>query len=169
MPVVTGTTTGSSFTGPSVGPYSSGGGGGSNSSTPKPQAPVVNNATITSQVFTITCTGMKPNTVHKFYYEGQDLSAECIPVDPKPSIANAIRTGAPLTTDATGKIVFKFYFTVAIEKKVDAANKTKYELAGNKLFELRATDSTANKIVPFAKPTANSLKAAWALGTNKVI
>lgn len=112
---------------------------------------VVQQPTIKSQLFYIKCSGMKPNTVHKFYYEGQDLSAECMPLDPKPPGTGPIRYGEPLLTDASGKINFYFYFTVKIEKQVDAANKTKYELAGDKKFLLQAVNSSANKIVPYAR------------------
>jgi hypothetical protein len=94
---------------------------------------------------------MKPSTVHKFYYEGQDLSSSCIPVNPKPPGAAAIVQGSPLITDASGRIEFKFHFTVQIEKQVDAANKTKYELAGDKKFSLEAVDSSANKMVLYSR------------------
>jgi hypothetical protein len=126
--------------------YNSNGGGNQT----KPPPKVTQNPTITSQVFTVTCTGMKPNTVHKFYYEGQDLSSDCLPVYPKPNLAT-IQQGAPLLTDASGKIEFKFFYTVKIEKQVDAANKTKYELAGDKKFSLEAVNSSASKIVPYAR------------------
>lgn len=124
-----------------------GGEGGSNINLPRP--PI--HPTIKSQIFIITCTGMKPDTVHKFYYEGQDLSSECMPIDPKPPGTGHIRTGDPLKTDEGGRIKFAFYFTVKIEKQVDAANKTRYELAGDKKFLLQAVDSTASKMVKYAR------------------
>lgn len=117
----------------------------------KPPPKVIEQPTITSQFFRITCTGMKPSTVHKFYYEGQDLSSSCIPINPKPPGVSAIIPGSPLITDASGKIEFGFHFTVKIEKQVDAANKTKYELAGDKKFSLEAVDSSANKMVLYSR------------------
>lgn len=101
------------------------------------------------QVFTITCTGMKPNTIHKFYYEGVDRGQDCIPIKPKPAGSSKVKPGANLVTDSTGRIEFHFYFTSSVEKQVDAANKVKYELPGNKKFELIAAGSSASKIVPF--------------------
>jgi hypothetical protein len=95
---------------------------------------------------------MKPNTVHKFYYEGVERGQDCIPVYPKPTSTN-VTLGSPLKTDSEGKIEFSFYFTLEVEQQVDASNKVKYELAGDKKFELRATDSSAFKIVPFKKFT----------------
>jgi len=137
---------------------------------PKPPPKVIQQPTITSQIFKITCTGMKPSTVHKFYYEGQDLSDKCMPVNPKPPGNAAVRYGAPLITDASGKIEFRFHFTVQIEKQVDAANKTKYELAGDKNFSLEAVDSSANKIVPYArgnKPNNRPQQSYSSMGGNQ--
>jgi len=111
--------------------------------------------TFKQQIFIIKCTGMKPNTIHKFYYENVDRGVDCIPVNPKPT-GSAIRPGADLKTDAMGNIEFNFYFTLDVEKQVDATNKVKYEVAGDKKFELRATDSTASKIVPMKTHNVSS-------------
>lgn len=146
-----------------TGMISNGNGGGGNPSgitsvgttTTKPQPTV--STTFKQQVFNIVCTGMKPNTIHKFYYEGVDRGIDCIPVYPKPTTTNVV-PGSELRTDAEGKIEFNFYFTLDVEKQVDASNKTVYDVAGNKRFELRATDSSAYKIVPFTKVT-NDLTA----------
>lgn len=170
MPIVTGNKTGTSFSGPSVGPFNSGGGGGNgsagapsglqaiaaknaaarNNSSVKP--PPTISTTFKQQVFNISCTGMKPNTIHKFYYEGVDRGIDCVPVYPKPTGTNVV-PGSELKTDAQGKIDFNFHFTLDVEAQVDLANKTTYEVAGDKKFELRATDSSAFKIVPFTKVT----------------
>jgi hypothetical protein len=107
------------------------------------------NKTFKQQKFEIRCTGLKPNTIHKFYYEGVDRAEDCVPHNPKPAGSGAIRPGADLVTDASGTIEFHFYFTIDVEKQVDATNKVKYELAGDKKFELRAENSSAFQIVPF--------------------
>lgn len=154
MPIVTGTTTRSSVTGPSVGPFNNQGGGGANSPLGKTAAnpPPTITTTFKQQVFNIVCTGMKPNTIHKFYYEGVDRGIDCIPVNPKPTSTNVV-PGSELKTDNQGMIEFNFYFTLDVERQVDASNKMAYEVAGDKKFELRATDSSAYKIVPFTKVT----------------
>lgn len=108
--------------------------------------------TFKQQVFNIVCTGMKPNTIHKFYYEGVERNQDCIPVYPKPTSIN-VAPGSLLKTDSEGKIEFNFYFTQDVEAQVDASNKVAFEIAGDKKFELRATDSSAYKIVPFTKIT----------------
>jgi hypothetical protein len=105
--------------------------------------------TFKQQKFEIDCKGLKPNTVHKFFYEGVDRGLDCIPKSPKPSGSGQIRPGTPLTTDEKGRIEFHFYFTVDVERQVDAENKVKYELAGDKKFELKAENSSAFVIVPF--------------------
>jgi hypothetical protein len=172
MPITTGKTTGSSFTGPSTGPFNSKGGGSGVSSTfgiggidtsrktqkttTAPPPPSVS-TTFKQQVFNITCTGMKPNTIHQFFYEGVERGIDCIPVYPKPTGTNVV-PGSELKTDSEGKIEFNFYFTLDVEAQVDLANKTQYEVAGDKRFELRATDSSAYKIVPFTK-ISNDLTA----------
>lgn len=121
--------------------------------TPPTVSPVIQNPTPKQQVFNIVCTGMKPNSVHSFFYENIDRSQDCIPVYPKPAAPTSVVLGSPLVTDASGKIEFNFYFTIDVESQVDAANKVKYELAGDKRFELRTLDSSAYKIVPFQNYT----------------
>jgi hypothetical protein len=110
-----------------------------------------NDYTPKQQIFKVVCTGMKPNAIHNFYYEGVNRGQDCIPVNPKPAGSSKVTPGDPLKTDATGRIEFNFYFTSSVEQQVDAANKVKYELPGNKKFELRTTNSEAFKIVPFIK------------------
>lgn len=101
------------------------------------------------QKFHVQCKGMKPNTLHKFYYEGVERGQDCVPHHPKPITGGNVAPGSPLITDEKGHIEFHFYFTIDIEKQVDAENKVKYELAGDKKFELRAENSSAYKIVPY--------------------
>lgn len=155
MPITTGNVTRSSVTKTPTGPFSSGGGGNNNTSTKKTtstQAQPACTTTFKQQVFNIVCTGMKPNTIHKFYYEGVERGQDCIPVYPKPTSTN-VAPGSQLKTDSEGKIEFNFYFTLDVEAQVDASNKVAFEVAGDKKFELRATDSSAYKIVPFSKIT----------------
>lgn len=113
------------------------------------------------QVFECIGRGLKPNTVHKFYYENVDRTKDCKQLGAIGSsgIFNSFlsffgtsdngRLGGPLRTDENGYIRFNFYFTAAVEQQVDALNKVGYNLIGDKVFELRAVDSTAKKVVPF--------------------
>jgi hypothetical protein len=92
--------------------------------------------------FTVTCTGLKPDTVHQFYYEGIDVTQYCKAV-------GAASGSTTLKTGNSGSITFDFNFTTNVEKYVDGLNKVGYDLAGDKKFELRATGSSASKIIPF--------------------
>lgn len=100
------------------------------------------------QVFECIGRGLKPNTIHKFYYENVDRTKDCrqCPENLKEALGSI---GGPLKTDENGYIRFKFYFTAFVEEQVDALNKVNYNLIGDKMFELRAVDSVAKKIVPF--------------------
>jgi hypothetical protein len=118
-----------------------GGGGGSSNPTPPPTV-AQPTQTLKPIHFTITCTGLKPDTVHQFYYEGIDVTQYCTAV-------GAANGSTVLKTDNTGSITLDFNFTTNVEKYVDGLNKVGYDLAGDKKFELRATGSSASKIIPF--------------------
>jgi hypothetical protein len=115
----------------------------SGSSSPTPP-PTVSQPTQTLKPvhFRVSCTGLKPDTVHQFYYEGIDVTQYCTAV-------GAASGSTTLKTDNTGSITFDFNFTTNVEKYVDGLNKVGYDLAGDKKFELRATGSSASKIIPF--------------------
>jgi hypothetical protein len=96
--------------------------------------------------------GLKPNTIHKFFYENVDRTKDCKQLGSNDqSLRDDGKIGGPLKTDENGYIRFRFHFTAAVEKEVDALNSVNYNLVGDKLFELRAVDSTAKKVVPFTK------------------
>lgn len=108
------------------------------------------------QVFECIGRGLKPNTVHKFFYENVDRTKDCKQLGSKnSSVSTDGKLGGPLITDANGYLRFNFYFTAAVEQEVDALNKVNYSLAGDKMFELRAVDSTAKKVVPFTVDSAS--------------
>lgn len=96
--------------------------------------------------FDVKCTGLKPLTLHKFYYEGVDVSEFC-------TLVAAAGTSLPATsglfTDKNGYIEFKFNFKADLQATVIGLDKTKYTPAGDKKFELKATGSAASKIVPY--------------------
>lgn len=128
--------------------YNSNGGGGG--PIKKPVTPPVPKPK--DQVFVCVGKGLKPNTIHKFFYENVDRTKDCKQLGSKDySTADDGKLGGPLKTDASGYVRFKFHFTASVEKEVDALNTVNYNLVGDKLFELRAVDSTAKKIVPFTK------------------
>jgi len=96
--------------------------------------------------FDVKCTGMKPLTVHKFYYEGVDVSEFCTLIT---SVDSVLPATTGLITDKNGNIEFKFNFKADLLSTVVGLDKTKHILAGDKKFELLATGSSAAKIVPY--------------------
>ena len=122
------------------------------------------------QVFECIGRGLKPNTIHKFYYENVDRTVDCKQLGSNnASTSDDGKLGGPLTTDKNGYVRFNFYFTAAVEQEVDALNKVNYSLVGDKVFELRAVDSTAKKIVPFevAKACNTSSKSSSSSSDNR--
>jgi hypothetical protein len=93
--------------------------------------------------FKIECKGLKPNTIHKLYYEGIDVSDYC------KKIGAPDATSGVLKTSDSGTITINFNYESDIERYVDGLNEVNYDLAGDKKFELRATGSSASKIIPF--------------------
>lgn len=105
------------------------------------------------QAFECYGRGLRPDTKHRFFYENVDRTADCKQILEK-GVTYAVETGklgGPLITDENGKVKFIFYFTPRVEQEVDKLNKVNYNLVGDKVFELRATDSTAKKVVPFTQ------------------
>lgn len=128
--------------------YNGNGGGGPHKPKKKKEPPPIPK----DQVFICTGRGLKPNTIHKFFYENVDRTKDCRQLGSNDkSTKDDGKIGGPLKTDDEGTVRFKFHFTAAVEKEVDALNKVNYSLVGDKMFELRAVDSTAKKIVPFTK------------------
>ena len=109
--------------------YNSKGGGTNNAAPPQTTTKPVPK----DQIFECIGRGLKPNTIHKFYYENIDRTGDCIQYSGNGS-ANAIyaqitgKMGGPLTTDSSGFVRFFFFFTAAVEQQVDSLNKVNYNL-----------------------------------------
>jgi hypothetical protein len=103
----------------------------------------------TTKNFTIQCKGLKPNTIHQFFYEGIDNTSLCLSDMPTEKNTTVLKT------DATGTINFRFALSVDQSQKTGWYNwrrRTEYwlDISGTKKFELRAINSTATKTVLFA-------------------
>lgn len=57
------------------------------------------------QVFIGSAHGLKPNTLHKFYFGGVDYSAAC-----HPTLPFCAKIGGGLVTDSNGRMSFNFFF-----------------------------------------------------------
>jgi hypothetical protein len=82
-------------------------------------------------------TGLRPNTKHTFKYEGV-----AYPIEPENG-----QQGDPILTDETGSATFYFYYNDRIEAKVDSLNGNDFKVAGEKMFEFTANNSSAKTTV----------------------
>ena len=101
-----------------------------------------NNSALKPLSFDIECTGLKPNTKHDFYYQNEKSTSYC------KSLMNDNNVGSStLQSDASG--VLKFKFQLPVKMKTSGSTTQIFEAAGDKLFEVRAVNSSARKLVPF--------------------
>ncbi len=93
--------------------------------------------------FTIECSGLKPNTQHRFYYKNKDYTENCRSLMTGQDISST-----KLISDSFGKLNLKFQLVVNTTKTgKDIVNLQ--EPAGDALFELRAENSIARSLVKF--------------------
>lgn len=83
------------------------------------------------RILKITCTGLKPSTIHLFYDANVNMGANCVPVSPSSGL------GDPLVTNADGKIIFEYHLTMARQRDEEIT----------KLFEIKANHSFAAKFL----------------------
>lgn len=93
-----------------------------------------------SQKFTISMSGLKPNTNHTFTFDGEDKTAKC----------SQIRTSTTNTTglrsDENGVLSFDFYYDAGLDEAgtdAEAVNRIVSNLAGQKRFSVQNTDGTS--------------------------
>jgi hypothetical protein len=93
-----------------------------------------------SQRFTISVSGLKPNTNHTFTFDGEDKTTSCSQV--RTSTTNT--TG--LRSDANGVMTFDFYYDAGLDEAgtdVEARNRAIASIAGQKRFSVQNGDSTS--------------------------
>lgn len=90
------------------------------------------------QSFDIKITGLRANTSHKFYFEGNDLTANCK--------QTGSTLGGGLMSDANGVISLVFYYYPDTEPvtAVSAGVATATMAAGTKSISVRNTDNTSS-------------------------
>lgn len=119
----------------------------------------INNVTLRS--IRVEVTGLKPNTVHKFYVDGQDLTAQCTPTyginistnynrQARDIIANL---GKPLLSEPDGKLHFIFNAPISqsswLQTIASSSNKAgvTFGSSGYTTLLVQATNSVASKLV----------------------
>ena len=93
-----------------------------------------------AQKFTIAITGLKPNTYHKFMFDGEDQTSKC--AQSRTSTTNT----SGLLTDANGTLNFDFYFDAGIDEAtsdLEQQNKLAAAKAGTKVFIVQSYDGNS--------------------------
>lgn len=93
-----------------------------------------------AQRFTISVSGLKPNTNHTFNFDGEDKTSKCSQV--RTSTTNT--TG--LRSDANGVLTFDFYYDAGLDEAgtdVEARNRAIASIAGQKRFSIDNNDGTS--------------------------
>ena len=93
-----------------------------------------------SEKFTISASGLKPNTNHVFKFDGEDKTSKCSQV--RTSTTNT--TG--LRSDENGILTFDFYYDAGLDEAttdVAAQNRIISNIAGQKRFVVENIDGTS--------------------------
>jgi hypothetical protein len=93
-----------------------------------------------AQKFSISITGLKPKTRHKFMFDGEDQTSKCAQ-----SRTSTINTTG-LLTDANGTLNFDFFFDAGINEATsdfEQQNKLAAAKAGTKVFIVESYDGNS--------------------------
>ena len=93
-----------------------------------------------AQKFQISITGLKPNTYHKFMFDGEDQTSKC--AQSRTSTTNT----SGLLTDTNGTLNFDFYFDAGINEAtsdLEQQNKLAAAKAGTKVFVVQSYDGNS--------------------------
>lgn len=114
-----------------------------------------------AQKFTISVTGLKPNTLHKFKLAGVDKTSSCV------QLRTTTTNTTGLKTDNVGTINFEYYYDAGVNEATSdyqQANKLLAAAAGIKKFEVVSTDgaSSAEGVIDikyYSSATSNTMLA----------
>ena len=93
-----------------------------------------------AQKFFISATGLKPNTYHKFVFEDEDKTLNCV------QYRNTTVNTSGLLSDVNGALNFEFYFDAGINEATtdfEQQNKLASAIAGLKLFTIESYDGNS--------------------------
>ena len=93
-----------------------------------------------AQKFSISITGLKPNTYHKFMFDNEDKTAKC-----SQSRTSTTNTSG-LLVDANGILNFDFYYDAGIDEAtsdLQQRNKLAAATAGSKIFSVESYDGNS--------------------------
>ena len=95
-----------------------------------------------TQSFQMTASGLKPSTQHTFTFDNVNVSANCKPF-------GGVQ-GGPLTSDASGNLVFTFSYSSGLPVSTTDTTSTQSlinKLAGTKIGVLQNSDQTSHAVV----------------------
>lgn len=105
-----------------------------------------------SQKFTITASGLKPNTYHKFLFDNVDKTDKCR------QIRNTTTNSSGLLTDSNGQLIFEFFYDAGIDEATtsyEQQNRLAASVAGDKRFSILSYNDAASKAFGVVKINAN--------------
>lgn len=98
-----------------------------------------------AQRFTISITGLKPDTYHQFLFDGQDKTNKC-----QQNVTSGTNTGTGLRSDAYGTLSFSFYYDAGITEAtsdLQQQNKLAAAVAGPKAFVVQSYGDGNSKAI----------------------
>ena len=123
---------------------------GSNSTPPTstPVSPPSVVIGVGAQTFKVTCTGLKPNTLHKAFLLNLDVSINCAPIANNGNIASPYTYGANLVSDSTGFLQFGYAFVPQnspFQTQVIASSNQTIAIipVGNQTFKVSSVDGSS--------------------------
>lgn len=93
-----------------------------------------------AQKFDISVSGLKPNTYHKFMFDGEDKTSNCV------QYRNGTTNATGLLADQNGVINFEFYYDAGINEATtdfEQQNKLATAIAGVKVFTVQSYDGNS--------------------------
>jgi hypothetical protein len=105
-----------------------------------------------SQSFTLTATHLKPLTKHNFYFGNVNHSSDCTP--------HGGVKGGNIVTDASGNVIFTFYFNSGLPTTATAYtayNNLLNSVTGNKVARLVSDDNSSTASFTIRINSSNSV------------
>ena len=94
-----------------------------------------------AQKFSISAVGLKPNTYHKFMFDGSDNTSKCVQ-----NRSSTINTSG-LLSDANGTLNFDFYYDAGLDEAaltdLEQQNKLISSIVGTKTFYIESNDGNS--------------------------
>ena len=95
-----------------------------------------------AQRFQISVVGLKPNTIHRFVFDGSDNTSKCS------QTRNNTTNTSGLLSDANGTLNFDFYYDAGISEvaltDLEQRNKLISAIAGTKVFRIESNDGNSS-------------------------